>query len=175
MGLVLVSWSIRLALLLFFISIALRIRGLEDPSRAWLHRWTWTLGFCLFLAHVITAFHFYHHWSHAAAVEDTRRQTAELLGFEFGEGVYFNYAFLMAWATDLYWTWRPATRRSSSITVLRVGMLLFMLFIVFNGTVVFKSGWLRGFGILGTAYILFAWGFSLLNRVRDRRGSVTVS
>src|SRR5881394_1142801 len=37
----------------------------------------WVLGCLFFLAHVAAAFQFYYQWSHAQALEDTRRQTLE--------------------------------------------------------------------------------------------------
>src|SRR6266700_4246784 len=39
-------------------------------------------------SHVVSAFHFHHHWSHAAEYEETARRTAELFGVRSGAGLY---------------------------------------------------------------------------------------
>ncbi len=150
MGALLISWSVRLALGLLFGALVLRLMGLNHPTRLRVYRQMLGAGFLFFLAHVIAAFHFHHGWSHAAAVEDTRRQTRAMLGFDFGSGVYFNYAFLVAWFVE--WTLSKQTieQQSFLIRCVRMSVLVFMLFITFNGLVVFKSGWLRASGIVAS-------------------------
>src|SRR5262245_35746347 len=53
-------------------------------------RLAWTLGCAFFIAHVASAFHFFHGWSHAAAYRETARQTAELTGLRWGGGIFLN-------------------------------------------------------------------------------------
>ncbi len=106
MGAWLIVWSIRISLVCFVVAVAMLIAAPSTSNvRRW-HRVFWSCGFLFFLLHVFSAFQFHHGWSNAAVVEDTRRQTREMLGVEFGGGVYFNYVFLLAWAFDLYWTLR---------------------------------------------------------------------
>src|SRR5438093_12395347 len=53
-------------------------------------RWLNSVGCTAFLAHVASAFQFYHDWSHSAAYADTARQTEELFGWNWGGGIYFK-------------------------------------------------------------------------------------
>src|SRR5688572_30163507 len=68
-------------------------------------RWLNTAGCAAFFAHVACAFHFYHDWSHTTAYADTARQTAELLGWKWGGGLYLNYAFALVWLGEVVWSW----------------------------------------------------------------------
>ena len=58
-------------------------------------RLAWTVACVGLLAHVAFAFHFYHGWSHGAAYRDTARQTDEVVGLNWGGGLYVNYALLI--------------------------------------------------------------------------------
>ena len=111
MGPLITILSIRVALLLFALALlgwALRLESSSTGGKAWRRRlrWAWTIGFGFFGIHVLSAFHFYHGWSHQAAVDDTARQTGELLGWRFGEGLYFSYLFLILWGVDALVRWR---------------------------------------------------------------------
>jgi hypothetical protein len=140
-----IAWTIRLSLLCFF--SALIGWGVMRASRSHprLLRVLWTTGLILFLLHVAAAFHFHHHWNHQAALDETASQTEELLGFRFGLGLYFNYLFLMIWGADVAWAWRSA--RPETFRWPRLVWIAYLVFIAFNGTVVFKTGWLRVAGI----------------------------
>ena len=98
MGSLIIAWTIRVSVLLFFGTLITWV--LQTKSSRWERRLrvTWTFGFLLFVAHVVAAFHFHHHWSHRAALAETACQTRDLLGLEFGVGLYFNYLFLLVWA-----------------------------------------------------------------------------
>ena len=150
----LIAWSIRLSMLLFVTTLLTRLVAPQAIANSPATKSLWTAGFVLFVVHVLASFHFVHHWSHHAAYEATAKQTGELLGIEFGGGVYFNYLFLIAWGGDVWSTWYPPAREQWIIHwLLRLGML-YMLFIAFNGVVVFKSGWLRMVGIAATLILL---------------------
>ncbi len=154
MGALLIAWSIRVALVLFFVTIALRI-WYGPQSRRTLLASLWTVGFVFFLMHVLAAYHFQYQWSHIAAVMETAQQTKEQIGVEFGGGIYFNFLFLICWAVAVYESWSGDKNAQNNVQdnvqdnfrgKTRWGYLcgvLFMLFIAFNGTVVFKSGWIR--------------------------------
>ena len=73
-------------------------------DRGWV-RLLWTVGAVLALVHVLAAFHYVHGWSHTAAVIETARRTREQIGFPVGSGVWFNYAFLLAWGLDVILSW----------------------------------------------------------------------
>jgi hypothetical protein len=111
-------------------------------------RWAWTLGCAFFLAHVVCAFGYFHHWSHAAAYRETARQTGEMTGFHWGGGIFLNYLLAIAWLADVLWWWfAPGSfaHRPRRLAVVWHGFFFFM---VFNGTVVFGMGPVRWFGAL---------------------------
>lgn len=153
-----IAWSIRLAMLLFVVVQAVQFQA---PLRSGIDstlRTLWTISFLLFLVHVMAAFHFVHHWSHMAAYVATSAETRHKLGFAYGAGVYFNYLFLVVWAIDVYWMWRPAKQPTDAVRALQLAGRLYLLFIAFNGVVVFKSGWMRVLGAIATALLLgLAW------------------
>ena len=127
---------------------------LAQPARA---RWAWTFGCAFFLAHVAFAFHFFHGWSHAAAVRETARQTAELTGVRWGGGIFLNYLFAAAWLGDVLWWWLAPenfARRSPRITAVWQGFFFFM---VFNGTIVFGKGPVRWLGAVICAGLAALW------------------
>lgn len=117
-------------------------------SHQWLARarLAWTVGCISLVAHMVCAFHFYHHWSQASALRETARQTAEVTGANWGGGLFINYAFLAAWAADVVWWWRGLEayrQRHWLITAIWQGVFIFM---IFNATVVFKTGAVRWMG-----------------------------
>ena len=148
-GTLLTLWTVRLSCLLYVLAIAQLLTG-----KRW--RIAWTAGFLAYLAHVVAAFAYFHGWSHEAAYRETARQTAELFGFRFGGGLYFNYAFTAIWGCDVIWSWREAAYRSRPawITGAVHGFLAFMFF---NATVVFASGWTRWTGAAATAALAILW------------------
>lgn len=144
LGQFLTQWTIRTALALF---VAYLAGGMAVRSSRWpkIARWIWTAACGLFVVHVACAFHFSHGWSHWAAWEDTARQTRELLGVEFGQGIYFSYLFLVLWIVDVIWMWlAPLERRTPRTRALVHG---FLCFIAFNGAIVFEDGPTRYAGI----------------------------
>ena len=152
----LIAWSIRLSMLLFVLVIACRILGSKTIIESTVTKTVWTCAFALFIVHVLASFHFVHRWSHSAAYRATAKQTLELLGIEVGTGVYFNYLFLVVWAADVINSWTNfSVGRWMVQWLLRIG-LMYMIFIAFNGVVVFESGWLRAVGILLTTMLVAA-------------------
>jgi len=92
----LVRQSVRLALLYYGIAacLMLTLRPQEwFPLvwRGWLARSFWTAAYAAYLIHLEMAFHYYHHWSHADAVDHTR----EVAGV--GEGIYMSHLFTLLW------------------------------------------------------------------------------
>jgi hypothetical protein len=149
--------SIWLALVAYAIGagLLLQARGRSHPRS--LARGAWTLGCVFFLVHVFCAFAFFHHWSHADAYRKTARQTAELTGWHWGGGIYINYVFAAAWLAAVLWWWlAPASfdRRPAWLNVLWHGFLIFM---VFNGTIVFGHGPVRLLGIVICIALAILW------------------
>ena len=155
-GETLTRWTVRLALLLYAATVALR---LVHPSRARLARLLWTIGCLLFLAHVAAAFHYFHGWSHAHAYRETARQTAERFGTHWGGGLYLNYLFTLAWAADAAWWWlRGAARYDRRPRWVGAALHGFMFFMAFNGIVVFERGATRWVAVGVTVVLVCLWG-----------------
>jgi len=140
-------WTIRLALTcyVFCLAAAIARRGWTNKSWNDAVRIVWTAGCALFVVHVVAAFGYYHHFSHRAAFDDTAKQTADLLGFAFGGGIYFSYLFLAVWVLDVVWRWVAAASRPAWLDW---PLHLYMFFIAFNGAIVFEGGVSRWGGIV---------------------------
>jgi hypothetical protein len=131
-------WTVRLALLLYAATLTLR---LSRPSAGRTARLLWTVGCVLFLAHVAAAFHYFHGWSHARAHAETARQTGEMFGVYSGAGLYLNYLFTLSWAADVaWWWWGGAGRYDRRPRGVGLALHAFLLFMAFNGAVVFVRG-----------------------------------
>ena len=126
-----------------------------------LDRWVrlaWTIGCAALLAHLICAFQFYHSWSQASAYTETARQTAEVVGLNWGGGLFINYAVAILWSGDVAWWWFAGL---SSYRHRPWPLILiwhsFLIFIIFNATVVFGDGLTRWIGILVTLCLCSSW------------------
>ena len=136
-GELLTRWTVRIAVALYFASLA---------TRGFSPRWSrvaWTIGCLTYLLHVACAFEYYHHWSHAEAYAFTAQQTAAVVGLDGGGGLYVNYAFTLVWLADVIWWWTVG----SLPRAIEWAVQGFLGFIVFNATVVFADGFSRWFGI----------------------------
>ncbi len=121
-------------------------------------RLLWTFACAVLLVHVVCAFHFYHRWSHAAAYLDTARQTRDVVGTNWGGGLYVNYALLIGWIADVGWWWLSGLhsyRRRPWLIV--VAWHAFLIFIIFNATVIFGSGFTRWAGLVLCLGLFAAW------------------
>jgi hypothetical protein len=136
----LTRWSVRLALALY--ALALLRRWSSQGRRASLAaaRWLWTAGCLAFLFHVFCAFQFYHHWSHADAYAVTARRTAEVVGWQWGGGLYANYAFALVWLGDAIYWWCGLERYETRRRVVAWSVQGFLAFLIFNAAVVFADG-----------------------------------
>jgi hypothetical protein len=148
--------TVRLALGWYFAALVLMTRMKHgDWSAATpfgrLARWCWTWGLAWFLIHVGFAFHFYHHWSHADALEHTRQVSGV------GEGIYASYLFGLVWAVDAATWWLAPARHAARSPWIDRGLHAFMLFMVFNGMVVFESGPIRVAGVVMFVALAVAW------------------
>ncbi len=105
-GELLIRWTARIAVACYVARLACDVGHQSEDDSQKSARWWWTMGCFSFLLHVISAFHFEHHWSHAAALEATARRTAEITGWKSGFGVYINEAFLVLWLADTFFWWQ---------------------------------------------------------------------
>ena len=125
--------------------------ALSRGRRVWdaAARLAWTAACVALLVHVACAFHFYHGWSHTSAYVETARQTDEVVGFNWGGGLFINYAVMTLWVADVAWWWLGGLgsyrRRPWPLVAAWHG---FLIFIIFNATVVFKDGLTRWAGLI---------------------------
>ena len=148
LGIVLTTWTVRISLGCYAVTLYGNLAWSSRPSWKRWARGLWSAGCLLLLAHVACAFHFVHHWEHAHAVAETARQTDELVGWEFGGGVYFNYLFALLWIADVVWWWsRPESYERRPLAV-SVAIHSYLFFIAFNGAIIFEDGPTRWFGLL---------------------------
>ncbi|UUO06917.1 hypothetical protein M4951_01060 [Blastopirellula sp. J2-11] len=156
LGDALTRWSIRAALTVLVLCCA--GRQLAGDNRRWqaIDRLLWPLGCALFLTHIAAAIYFFHHGSQAAAFADIANQTKEVLGAAVGEGLYVNYLMAVVWTADALWLAALPQSYRRRPAWIEGAVLGFFLFIAFNGTVIFKTGWLRVAGLVGTTVIAAA-------------------
>ena len=130
----------------------------KRSSGDWWARLSWTTGCAALLAHFASAFEFYHAWSHASAYADTARQTAEVFKINWGGGLFINYAVAGLWLADVAAWWFAGLdsyrRRPWLITMIWHG---FLIFIIFNATVVFKHGLVRWIGLFTCVILCVSW------------------
>jgi hypothetical protein len=154
-GELLTKLTVWLALIAYTLGTALSLNPrhrARPPAGA---RWSWTLGGALFLAHVVCAFTYFHHWSHDDAYRETARQTAELTGWPSGGGLYLNYLFAATWLAAVLHSWfAPESFRTSRWIA---AWHAFVFFMMFNGAVIFVHGPTRWLGILLCATLAIVW------------------
>jgi hypothetical protein len=159
-GELLTRWSVRLAMTLYVLSVAVRGRSLR-----W-SRVAWTAGCGLYLLHVVCAFEYYHHWSHAEAYASTARQTAATIGLEWGGGLYANYAFTLVWCVDVCWWWLGGASYLARPRIVDWLVHGFIAFMAFNATVVFATGFSRRLGAAACLLLACLWGYRYVHRRR---------
>jgi hypothetical protein len=157
--------TVRLSLAWYVMALCAMLWSREDDwlvrtIRGRLTRWCWTVSLAYFLVHLGMAFHFYHRWSHTDAFERTRQISGV------GEGIYVSYFFVWLWICDVaIWWLSPESVARRSVWIDR-SLHAFMLFIVFNGKVVFETGFIRWAGVALFAVLACAWWLA-----RGYRGS----
>jgi hypothetical protein len=149
-------YTVRAALLYYAAAVMLMLclQAADWPAatpRGRLARFLWTLAWLAYVVHQVAAFGGYHHGSHAAAVEHTRQRSG------FGAGIYFSHLFTLLWTADVAWWWlrpRAYAERSPWLDGVLHG---YMLFIIFNATVVFEEGLIRWAGVALCAGLATVW------------------
>lgn len=161
-GEVIVRWTIRgsliclAAVLLGQLWLALDRRRLSSPSAQSVLatlRAIWTLGALLSLTHALSAFHSYHHWSHAHAFAATARETQEVVGVAVGAGIYLNYLFVLVWLADVILWWKLGAAYQLRSRGWARFVWGYLSFIALNGAVVFETGPTRWGGIVASALL----------------------
>jgi hypothetical protein len=162
-GMLLTRGTAVLAFLFYVLAFTLHFR--HSWSRTW-----WTLSCTVFVIHVLCAFHFIHHWSHADAYASTARETYALAGINWGGGVYFNYVFTAVWVIDVLWWWSAPRSHQLRSRITTYALHGFVLFMWFNGTVVFGHGVARWVGV--GAFVLL--GIQWVQRRKKRQNVLSV-
>ena len=139
------------------------------PRQSGADRWVrlaWTTGCAALVAHFICAFQFYHSWSHRSAYVETARQTAQVFAVNWGGGLFINYAVATLWAADvaLWWFAGLSSYRRRPWWLILIWHS-FLIFIIFNATVVFKDGPARWIGLLVSLTLILSW--IVINRQRS--------
>lgn len=155
----------------FAFALSRKRRGWDSAARL-----AFTVGCVGLFAHAACAFHFYHGWSHGAAYLDTARQTEEVFGINWGGGLYVNYALLAGWALDVTWWWARGLdayrRRPWPLAVAWHG---FLIFIVFNATVVFETGPARWAGLGLCVGLCLVWWLAGRDSLAGGRGNLPLT
>jgi hypothetical protein len=133
-------------------AVALLLRR-RDFGRA-----AWTVGAGTFLIHVATAFDRVHGWSHSAAY----RSVEAVSGF--GWGVFVSYFFTILWTADAAWWWIDPRAYEARPAALDRAVHGILAFVVFNGTVVYETGFIRWTG----GILFFLLGLLLVRRILIR-------
>ncbi len=158
MGESVMLWSIRIAVLLYLLRVALVLRN-RHRTRVPSSRecWLWTIGCFSYVIHVILAFHFVHDWSHDQAWQHTAVETDRMTGIGRGEGLWVNYLFTVVWLADVLRLWTANRRGRAMNRKLSLLVHAFFGFIVFNATVVFGAAIYRYLAIPVAIGLGWAW------------------
>jgi len=132
-----------------------------------LARLIWSVACVSLLVHVAFAYHFYHHWSQESVYRETARQTADVTGINWGGGVYFNYVVMAGWIIDAAWWWRGVDAWRKRPLWITAAWQAFLIFMIFNAMVVFKTGALRMIGIVMCFVVCSMWLYSSAKGSRD--------
>jgi hypothetical protein len=154
MGELLITWSARVVVAFYLLRVATEVLIADAATRDRWARWAWTLGCAVYLVHVVFAFQFLHHWSHTAAVEHAARRTLEVAGFEFGAGIYVNYAFTLLWVADVALWWRRSLTGKPIAPLYYWVVQAIFGFMMFNATVVFGPAFWKWVAALALIAIL---------------------
>jgi hypothetical protein len=151
----------------YFIGVA--VFGLSRQRQNWERtaRLAWTVACISLLAHVACAFHFYHGWSQMAAYQETSRQTAEVVGLNWGGGIYINYALMIGWVIDCIWWWLDSDGYRRRPQLLAAIWQAFLIFMIFNATVVFKTGPLRWLGLAMCLALGVLWLYTSQENLKE--------
>jgi predicted neutral ceramidase superfamily lipid hydrolase len=150
--------TIWLAIVAYAIGIGVFAFSRNRPQGLYATRAAWTAACISLIAHFISAFHFYHDWSHESAYSDTARQTEAVVSLNWGGGLFINYALLIAWIVDVGWWWLSGINSYQKRSRLLVMIWhAFLVFIIFNATVVFKTGMVRWIGLVISLFLVISW------------------
>ncbi len=149
----------QLAVACYLLRVLADLSGSPSQSLAVWTRRSWTLGALAMAVHVGAAFQFVHHWSHAEAVRHTAEQTAQVTGWDWGGGIYFNYAFAAYWLFDAF-RWRRRKAQTNPPRFQFWATHAAFAFMMFNATVVFGPAYWTWVALMFGGAVLLIWRFS---------------
>src|SRR5438045_1943928 len=123
----LATWSARLAVLLYALGLGLRLEMISRPNFLPLARLVWTAGCLTVMAHLACGFQF-HHWNLDEVLLDTAKRTEQVVGVAWGEGLYFNFLFVLVWLLDSGWWWTAPRSYLNRPCWLEVSIQAFLAF-----------------------------------------------
>lgn len=151
--------SIRFAVICLIVFLLIDCSTIQPQNRhqSRLAGLVWITGAFCSLIHAVATMGLIHQWSHQAAVVDTAERTESMLGISVGVGIYFNYLFVALWLLDAGWL--VFFRESYGLRSKWIRRVIYgyLLFIGFNGAVVFVTGWFRWFSGLLFAMLFLVW------------------
>lgn len=93
------------AVVLYLLAWACQAQAALAPAMLKRSRLFLSLGAGALLYHAVSAFHFFHGWSHAAAVATLSMRAYDLLEVRTGALMYAIYFYLLVWVVELAWSW----------------------------------------------------------------------
>jgi hypothetical protein len=120
-------------------------------------RLLFSAGALALLVHSALAFALRYGWSHAAAAQETARQTEAVTGLAFRGGLIVNELFLALWLVEALWWWRSPTRYRARGRALEWAVRAFFFVMFLNGAVVFARGTVRLVGAAALVAVAWAW------------------
>lgn len=157
-GILSTAVSIWIAMGAWTLSILLRGRS------SW---WFRLVGLVSYLVHIVAAYASFYQWSHAVAWEKTANDTREVVGWETGIGLLFNYVLAILLIVDL----ALALKRGRIKDRFQKAVDLLLVFFLINGAIIFGDGSVRIYGAL--LFFLLVIGF-LVRRSSAARGTPVV-
>lgn len=149
-----VRWSAWPAVVCYVVAWGLCLRPSHGRWRPAI-RLAWTAGWLALVAHVVLAMGLVHGWSWTAAYEHTARRTQELIGWNWGGGVWFNLLTVGVWGADVLrmWLGGPGAERSGPVAGgwkwwWSFAVQSYIAFMMLNATVVFGSRFAQFTGCL---------------------------
>ncbi|MGF1579155.1 MAG: hypothetical protein ACFCD0_07310 [Gemmataceae bacterium] len=147
--------TVWISLLYYFPAVMLLLRfgktNWPDFGTELLGLTLWMGSWLAYLIHVVMAFRYYHHWSHADAFEHTEARSG------FGYGIYVNYVFTILWTGDVFWWACFPTGYQRRPQWVGWSFHASMVFIVVNATIVFADGPIRWIGVIGFVWLAWLW------------------
>lgn len=141
----------------YFVGVFLLIKSRKKTRPLRLTKWIWAGACDIYFLHVFAAFHFQHHWSHAAALRHVAEQSQQLIGHPVGAGIWLNYFLLVVWALDAGWLFVDEVGYQKRNKIINWAIHGFILFMFFNGAIVFAPDVVRWPSI--AAIIFLGWAY----------------